>query len=148
MKYIAKVNGKTYEVEVERADRGYAPIPRSTYTGEAEPAKAAPTPAPAPASTPAPAPAPTPAPAPASTPAPAPAQAAAGDTPVNSPMPGSVFKIVTREGQSVTAGETLLILEAMKMEIEVAAPTAGTVKQIAVSEGNTIETDQLLVMLG
>ena len=136
MKYIAKVNGKTYEVEVERADRGYAPIPRSTYTGEAEPAKAAP------------APAPTPAPAPAPTPAPTPAQAAAGDTPVNSPMPGSVFKIVTREGQSVTAGETLLILEAMKMEIEVAAPTAGTVKQIAVSEGNTIETDQLLVMLG
>ena len=134
MKYIAKVNGKTYEVEVERADRGYAPIPRSTYTGEAEPAKAAPAPAPTPA--------------PASTPAPAPAQAAAGDTPVNSPMPGSVFKIVTREGQSVTAGETLLILEAMKMEIEVAAPTAGTVKQIAVSEGNTIETDQLLVMLG
>jgi len=136
MKYIAKVNGKTYEVEVERADRGYAPIPRSTYTGEAEPAKAAP------------APAPTPAPAPAPTPAPTPAQAAAGDTPVNSPMPGSVFKVVAREGQSVTAGETLLILEAMKMEIEVAAPTAGTVKQIAVSEGNTIETDQLLVMLG
>ena len=136
MKYIAKVNGKTYEVEVERADRGYAPIPRSTYTGEAEPAKAAP------------APAPTPAPAPAPTPAPTPAQAAAGDTPVNSPMPGSVFKIVTSEGRSVTAGETLLILEAMKMEIEVAAPTAGTVKQIAVSEGNTIETDQLLVMLG
>ena len=146
MKYIAKVNGKTYEVEVERADRGYAPIPRSTYTGVAEPAKAAPAPAPAP--TPAPAPAPTPAPAPASTPTPAPAQAAAGNTPVNSPMPGSVFKIVTREGQSVTAGETLLILEAMKMEIEVAAPTAGTVKQIVVSEGNTIETDQLLVMLG
>jgi len=142
MKYIAKVNGKTYEVEVERADRGYAPIPRSTYTGEAEPAKAAPAPAP----TPAPAPAPTPAPAPA--PTPTPAQAAAGDTPVNSPMPGSVFKVVAREGQSVTAGETLLILEAMKMEIEVAAPTAGTVKQIAVSEGNTIETDQLLVMLG
>ena len=136
MKYIAKVNGKTYEVEVERADRGYAPIPRSTYTGEAEPAKAAP------------APAPTPAPAPAPTSAPTPAQAAAGDTPVNSPMPGSVFKVVAREGQSVTAGETLLILEAMKMEIEVAAPTAGTVKQIAVSEGNTIETDQLLVMLG
>jgi len=144
MKYIAKVNGKTYEVEVERADRGYAPIPRSTYTGEAEPAKAAPAPAP----TPVPAPTPAPAPAPAPTSAPTPAQAAAGDTPVNSPMPGSVFKVVAREGQSVTAGETLLILEAMKMEIEVAAPTAGTVKQIAVSEGNTIETDQLLVMLG
>ena len=53
MKYIAKVNGKTYEVEVERADRGYAPIPRSTYTGEAEPAKAAPAPAPTPAPAPA-----------------------------------------------------------------------------------------------
>lgn len=134
MKYIAKVNGKTYEVEVERADGGYVPIPRSTYTGEAEPAKAVPAAAPAPVAAP--------------TPAPAPVQAAAGDTPVNSPMPGSVFKIVAREGQSVKTGEVLLVLEAMKMEIEVAAPIAGTVKQIAVSEGNTITTDQLLVMLG
>lgn len=136
MKYIAKVSGKTYEVEVERADGGYVPIPRSTYTGEAEPVKTVPAAAPTPVAVPTPAP------------APAPVPAAAGDTPVNSPMPGSVFKIVAREGQSVKTGDVLLVLEAMKMEIEVAAPTAGTVKQIAVSEGNTITTDQLLVMLG
>lgn len=128
MKYIAKVNGKTYEVEVERAGGGYAPIPRGAYTGEAAPAKAVP--------------------AAAAAPAPVPVQKAADDIPVHSPMPGSVFKIMVKEGQSVKTGEVLLVLEAMKMEIEVSAPAAGTVKQIAVSEGNTITTDQLLVMLG
>lgn len=125
MKYIAKVNGKTYEVEVERAAGAYAPIPRSVYTEEGKTA------APAPAA-----------------PIPSPAPVTSAATPVNSPMPGTVFKIIARPGQSVKAGEVLLILEAMKMEIEVAAPEAGTVTAIAVSEGNPVTTDQLLVTLG
>ena len=63
-------------------------------------------------------------------------------------MPGSIFKIECTVGQSVKAGDTLIVLEAMKMEIEVSAPVDGTVKAIAVSNGDTVNTDDLLVTLG
>ena len=109
-------------------------------------APAAPAPAPAPAAAPAPAPAPAAEPAPA--PAAAPVSVGAGETPVNSPMPGSIFKIECTVGQSVKAGDVLIVLEAMKMEIEVSAPVDGTVKAIAVSTGATVNTDDLLVTLG
>ena len=104
----------------------------------------APAPAPAPAAAPAPAPAAEPAPAPAA----APVSVGAGETPVNSPMPGSIFKVECTVGQSVKAGDVLIVLEAMKMEIEVSAPVDGTVKAIAVSTGATVNTDDLLVTLG
>ncbi len=51
-------------------------------------------------------------------------------------------------GQSVTEGEVLIILEAMKMETEVRAPRAGTVAEVAVKEGDTVETGKLLLSLG
>ena len=110
------------------------------------PVAAAPAPAPAPAAAPAPAPAPAAEPAPA--PAAAPVSVGAGETPVNSPMPGSIFKIECTVGQHVKAGDVLVVLEAMKMEIEVSAPVDGTVKSIAVSIGATVNTDDLLVSLG
>ena len=112
----------------------------------AAPVAAAPAPAPAPAAAPAPAPAPAAEPAPA--PAAAPVSVGTGETPVNSPMPGSIFKIECTVGQSVKAGDVLIVLEAMKMEIEVSAPVDGTVKAIAVSNGATVNTDDLLVTLG
>ena len=112
----------------------------------AAPVAAAPAPAPAPAAAPAPAPAPAAEPAPA--PAAAPVSVGAGETPVNSPMPGSIFKVECTVGQSVKAGDVLIVLEAMKMEIEVSAPVDGTVKAIAVSTGATVNTDDLLVTLG
>ena len=67
---------------------------------------------------------------------------------MNSPMPGNVFKVECKVGQSVNAGDVLVVLEAMKMEIEVAAPCAGTVKAVAASVGATVNTDDLLVTLG
>ena len=67
---------------------------------------------------------------------------------MNSPMPGSIFKIECTVGQHVKAGDVLVVLEAMKMEIEVSAPVDGTVKSIAVSIGATVNTDDLLVSLG
>ncbi|MFI3252765.1 MAG: pyruvate carboxylase subunit B [Eubacteriales bacterium] len=67
--------------------------------------------------------------------------------PVPSPMPGNVFKIVATVGQSVNEGDTLLVLEAMKMEIEVNAPTAGTVKSIPVSVGNSVNTGDTLITI-
>ena len=73
---------------------------------------------------------------------------AAGETAVNSPMPGNIFKVECSVGQAVKAGDVLVVLEAMKMEIEVSAPVDGTVKSIAVSIGATVNTDDLLVSLG
>ena len=55
-------------------------------------------------------------------PAAAPATVAAGETAVNSPMPGNIFKVECSVGQAVKAGDVLVVLEAMKMEIEVSAP--------------------------
>ena len=78
----------------------------------------------------------------------APAAVAAGETAVNSPMPGNIFKVECSVGQSVKAGDVLIVLEAMKMEIEVSAPVDGTVKSVAVNVGATVNTDDLLVTLG
>ena len=107
------------------------------------PAAAAPAPAAAPVAA-APA-APAPAPAPAAAPAAVPA---AGETAVKSPMPGNIFKVECSVGQSVNAGDVLVVLEAMKMEIEVSAPVAGTVKAVAASVGTAVNTDDLLVTIG
>ena len=67
---------------------------------------------------------------------------------MNSPMPGNVFKVECKVGQQVNAGDVLVVLEAMKMEIEVSAPVAGTVKAISATVGGTVNTDDLLVTLG
>ena len=63
-------------------------------------------------------------------------------------MPGSIFKVECPVGQSVKAGDVLIVLEAMKMEIEVSAPVDGTVKAISAVVGSTVNTDDLLVTLG
>ncbi len=82
--------------------------------------------------------------------APAPAAAAAPveGTVVTSSMPGNIFKIQAQVGQAVNAGDVLVILEAMKMEIEVVAPSAGTVKHIAVTVGASVNDGDPLVTLG
>ena len=107
MKYKVTLNGKTYEVEVE--------VGKVVLLDEYEACAPAPAAAPAAATTPA-APA-----APAAAPAPAPVALSAGE-PVNAPMPGNILRIDVKEGDKVKAGQTLLILEAMKMENEIAAP--------------------------
>jgi len=68
---------------------------------------------------------------------------AAGE--LTAPMPGLVRAVQVAEGESVEKGQTLLILEAMKMEIKVAAPQAGRVKSLKVKPGQTVERDQILV---
>ena len=62
-------------------------------------------------------------------------------------LPGTVFKIVANVGDSVKKDDIVLILEAMKMEIEVVAPKSGTIKSINVSQGETVENGQLLFVL-
>lgn len=137
MKYTATLNGKQYEVELERID-AYEPMPRY---GEAPAAAPAPVAAP---SAPAPAPAPAaPAPAPAA-PAAAPA---AGATTVEAPMPGKILNIKVSAGQAVKFGETVIVMEAMKMETEIVAPADGTVAQILVKAGDAVDTGAALVTL-
>ena len=78
----------------------------------------------------------------------APAAVAAGETAVNSPMPGNIFKVECSVGQAVKAGDVLVVLEAMKMEIEVSAPVDGTVKAVSAVVGTAVNTDDLLVTIG
>ena len=127
MKYKVTLNNKTYEVEVE-AGQAMLVDEYEAY-------------APAPAAAPAPAPA-----APAAAPAAASPALAAGEV-VKSPMPGNILKINVTVGQKVNEGDTLLVLEAMKMENEVAAPRSGTVAQIIVSKGAVVETGAPLVVI-
>lgn len=134
MKYKVTLNGKTYEVEVE--------VGKVVLLDEYEACAPAPAPAAAPAATAAPA---APA-APAAAPAPAPVALSDGE-PVNAPMPGNILRIDVKEGDKVKAGQTLLILEAMKMENEIAAPKDGTVVQIATSKGSVVETGTPLIVL-
>jgi glutaconyl-CoA decarboxylase len=67
---------------------------------------------------------------------------------MNAPMPGSVSKIVAREGQVVKKGDVIIMLEAMKMQNEMASPVAGTVKSIAVSVGESVKPGQLMAIIG
>ena len=124
MKYTATLNGKQYEVELERID-AYEPMPRY---GEAPAAPAAPAPAPAAPAAPAAAP-------------------AAGATTVEAPMPGKILNIKVSAGQAVKFGETVIVMEAMKMETEIVAPADGTVAQILVKAGDAVDTGAALVTL-
>ena len=117
MKYTATLNGKQYEVELERID-AYEPMPRY---GEA------PAVAPAPVA--------------------APAAPAAGATTVEAPMPGKILNIKVSAGQAVKFGETVIVMEAMKMETEIVAPADGTVAQILVKAGDAVDTGAALVTL-
>lgn len=68
---------------------------------------------------------------------------AAGE--LTAPMPGQVRAVNVGEGDTVTKGQTLLLLEAMKMEIKVQAPRNGVVKKLFVQPGQTVEREQILV---
>ena len=62
-------------------------------------------------------------------------------------MPGNILKVNVSVGQKVKAGDVLVVLEAMKMENEIMAPKAGTVSQVVVSKGATVDTGAPLVVL-
>ena len=96
--------------------------------------------------------------APAATPAAAPAAAEkkaeaapAADTsgtPLAAPMPGMIVKYDKKEGDTVSAGETVVILEAMKMENALAAPASGTVKAIKYASGDSVAKGDVLCVIG
>lgn len=66
---------------------------------------------------------------------------------VRSEVTGSVWKVEIAVGQSVSEGETLLIVESMKMEIPISAPASGVVSELLVAEGEAVADDQVVVIL-
>ena len=133
MKYKVTLNNRTYEVEVEQGQamlvdeyEAYAPAaPAPAAPVAAAPAAAAAAAAPA---------------------APAGAALAAGEV-VKSPMPGNILKINVSQGQKVSEGDVLIVLEAMKMENEIVATKSGTVAQIVTAKGAVVETGAPLVVI-
>lgn len=123
--YTITVNGNVYNVTVEEG----------TTVGAPAAAPVAPVAAPA-----APAAAPV-------APAAAPKAAAAGAVEVTASVPGKICKVEASVGQAVKAGDTVVILEAMKMEIPVVAPQDGTIAGINVSVGAAVESGDVLATM-
>ena len=132
MKYKVTLNNKVYEVEVEAGEAMLVDEYEAKAPAVAAPAVAAPAAAPVAA-------------APAAAPAAA-AVTAAGEV-VKSPMPGNIMKILVSQGQKVNEGDTLIVLEAMKMENDIVATKSGTVAQIVVTKGQVVETGASLVVI-
>ena len=70
-----------------------------------------------------------------------------GGASLAAPMPGSVLLVHARAGEPVAAGDVLVVLESMKMELEVVAPAAGTVAHVEVAPGDRVAAGQVLVTL-
>ena len=137
-KAAVEVNGVSYQVDI--LTEGYtAPAPRPA----AKPAAPAPAPAAAPA-TPAPAPQPI---APAA-PAAEPAAPAGKGTAVQSPLPGVILDLKVAVGDQVKAGQTVAILEAMKMENNINAECDGVITAIKVAKGDNILEGSDIVIIG
>ncbi len=131
-KFLINVNGNSYEVEVDEITDGSAPVSRPAApvsAPQAAPAKVAAPAAPAKA---------------AATPEPT---VSAGQEVIDSPMPGNIWKVLVSEGEMVKSGQTLVILEAMKMENELVAPRDGKVLKIMTSEGTSVNTGDKLVII-
>ena len=120
--YTITVNGNVYEVTVEEgASTGAAPAPRAAASA--------------------------PKAAPAAPKAAAPAGGAAGSVAVTAPMPGKILGVKLQAGAAVKRGQVILILEAMKMENEIVAPSDGTIATINVSVGDSVEAGATLATL-
>ena len=119
--YTITVNGVAYDVTVEEKNGGVVSAPKAVE--KSTPAAAAPV-----ASAP---------------------QAAAkeGNVAVSAPMPGKILAVKAKEGDSVKAGDVLLVLEAMKMENDIVAPQDGVVASINVKVGDSVESGAKLASL-
>ena len=128
--YTITVNGNVYDVTVEERVGGVAPGAAPVAPVVAAPVATAPVAAPAALAAPAPA-----------------ATGSAGSIEVKAGAAGKVFKIVAAPGQAVKAGDPVVIIEAMKMEIPVVAPQDGTVASIDCSEGAAVEAGAVLATM-
>jgi oxaloacetate decarboxylase alpha subunit len=78
----------------------------------------------------------------------APAPAAGGGSPLTAPLPGSIFSMKCNVGDVVNEGDTVLVMESMKMESEIKAHQSGTIQSILVKEGDNVQTGDSLVTIG
>ncbi len=136
--YTITVNGNVYEVSVEEGNVGVASAP------VAAPVAAPKAVAPAQAVTPAPVVAPA---APKEAPKAPAAASATGSIKVNAPMPGKIIAVKANVGEVVKRGDVVIILEAMKMENEIVAPSDGTVASVNVAVGANVESGEVLATL-
>ena len=120
-RFVINVNGNAYEVEVDELEAGE----KSQVVIPQRPAAQVQAPAPV-----------------------VEEQAVQGEGEIiESPMPGSIFKLIASKGDMVKSGDVIMILEAMKMENEIVAPKDGQVVDISVSEGQAVDTgDQLAII--
>ncbi|MFZ0242310.1 MAG: acetyl-CoA carboxylase biotin carboxyl carrier protein subunit, partial [Desulfobacterales bacterium] len=81
-------------------------------------------------------------------PSPAPAAAAVAGTPLKAPMPGMIVKYQKNVGDAVSEGETVVVLEAMKMENALPAPVGGTLKAINYASGDSVQKNDVLAVIG
>ena len=151
MKYEYKVKGVDYEVEIQDIEGNIANVTVNGIPFEVEmkqPVKAAKqkvklgTPAAAPVASASPASA-----APAEKPAEKPAAPAASGKPVVAPLPGTINDIKVKVGDKVNAGDTVIILEAMKMQNNIEAETSGTITSINVNKGDAVMEGDTLVTI-
>jgi len=135
-KFQIKVDGKVYAVEVEEvggneSSAGTVSVPQPVITkAKEEPVSQKVV---KPSSSPAPAKAPT---------------AVVPGEQVVAPMPGKVLQLKVTEGDSVKEGDTLLVLEAMKMENEIVANASGNIKKINVAANDMVDTGDVLMVIG
>lgn len=122
--YIVTVNGVQYEVSVEEKNPGS--VSQAPVAPKAAPAPVAAAPKAAPVK------------------AAAPAQAA-GSKAIKAPMPGNILDVKVAVGAKVSKGDVVVVLEAMKMENDIAAPEDGTIASISVSKGSLVNTGDVLV---
>ncbi|MGI6684727.1 MAG: biotin/lipoyl-containing protein [Bacillota bacterium] len=130
-KFNVIVNGEAFEVEIEEVGGSAPAVPVAKPVFEA-PKAAAPEAPPKPAE-----PKPTPKPA---------ATGAANE--VTSPLPGTILSINGKEGQTVNAGDVVMVIEAMKMENEIVAPQDGKIISVYVKKGDNVQAGDLLFTLG
>ncbi len=124
-KYIIKVNGKEYEVEVEKMGAAAQTAAQAPAAPAAAPEASQPVPAPK-----------------------APQAAAQEGVRLEAGAAGKVWKITKKAGETVVKGDAVVILEAMKMEIPMVATADGVVKEITVTEGQPVEAGDLLAVIG
>ena len=147
-KFGYKVQGVDYEVEIEEMEGNIAKVSVNGIPFEVElkqpinPAKAITRPkvvAPVAAAAPAPAPAARPA---------APAAPAGAGAAVKAPLPGTISSINVKVGDKVNVGDTVLVLEAMKMQNNIEAENSGTVTSILVNQGDSVMEGATLLTIG
>ena len=120
--YTITVNGVAYDVTVEEKNGGVVSAPKAVE--KYAPAASAPVAS-----------------------APAASAAKEGNVAVSAPMPGKILAVKAKEGDSVKAGDVLLVLEAMKMENDIVAPQDGVVASINVKVGDSVESGAKLASL-